>query len=309
MENYHKLGILQKYLGDYKPKKGTDYAFRCPFCRHPKYKLEIDITAEIWNCWVCHTSGGGIGNLLRKLKASPSDINVFSKFKPDRTNEGVNEARKEQITYPFGFTPLSSAKDSYHVEAAKAYLFQRGVSSDDIIEYNIGIITSGKNAGNLIIPSYDKNGHLNYYIEKNIVSGRYNNIEAKKRDIAFFDFFINWDLPVILVEGSFDAMAVQLNACPLLGKDLLPGVKMRILHGKAPYHYAALDGGEETANAKLAESIYALGKGVKVVKFPLNSDPSSLGKQEVWKYINEATEWGPDSNFEEAFLTKLATLI
>jgi hypothetical protein len=49
-----KLQVLNKYLGQHSPKSSTNIAFHCPFCRHPKKKLEIDVQSGLWNCWILH---------------------------------------------------------------------------------------------------------------------------------------------------------------------------------------------------------------------------------------------------------------
>jgi hypothetical protein len=40
------------------------------------------------------------------------------------------------------------------------------------------------------------------------------------RDIIGFELFINWNVPIILCEGVFDAIAIKRNAIPLLGKTI-----------------------------------------------------------------------------------------
>lgn len=46
---------------------------------------------------------------------------------------------------------------------------------------------------------------------------KYKNPPAPK-DTVIFDLYINWNMPVILCEGVFDAIAIKRNAIPLLGK-------------------------------------------------------------------------------------------
>ena len=43
------------------------------------------------------------------------------------------------------------------------------------------------------------------------------NPDASK-DVIGFDMFVNWDLPIVICEGVFDAMAIRMNAIPLFGK-------------------------------------------------------------------------------------------
>ena len=41
------------------------------------------------------------------------------------------------------------------------------------------------------------------------------------KDIIGFNLFINWNEPIVIVEGAFDAIAVKRNAIPLFGKVIL----------------------------------------------------------------------------------------
>ena len=40
------------------------------------------------------------------------------------------------------------------------------------------------------------------------------------KDTVGFELFINWNEPIVLCEGVFDAIAIRNNAIPLLGKFL-----------------------------------------------------------------------------------------
>ena len=48
------------------------------------------------------------------------------------------------------------------------------------------------------------------------------------KDIIFNEFYINWDLPVYLVEGVFDSLRIP-NSIPLLGKGVSPLLLKRLL--------------------------------------------------------------------------------
>ena len=74
----------------------------------------------------------------------------------------------------------------------------------------------------IIIPSYDSDGILNYFIGRHFYGGKfkYRNPSISK-DVVGFELFINWDEPIILCEGVFDAMAFKRNAIPLFGKNVM----------------------------------------------------------------------------------------
>ena len=60
---------------------------------------------------------------------------------------------------------------------------------------------------------------------------KYRNCTTTK-DIIGFDLFINWDEPIILCEGVFDAMAFKRNAIPLFGKTVMNKLQKKIIEKK-----------------------------------------------------------------------------
>jgi DNA primase len=86
--------------------------------------------------------------------------------------------------------------------------------------YNIGYCPSGIYENRIIIPSYDKDKNVNYFIARSYLSYskmKYKNPEAQKETIIFNEYLIDWDKPVYIVEGAFDSIFIP-NAIPMLGK-------------------------------------------------------------------------------------------
>ena len=85
------------------------------------------------------------------------------------------------------------------------YLKSRGVSQDDMIKYSIGYCEDGLYSNRIIIPSYDDEGQLNFFIGRDIFDSKlkYRNSPTPK-DIIGFDLFVNWEEPILLVEGFLD---------------------------------------------------------------------------------------------------------
>ena len=100
------------------------------------------------------------------------------------------------------------------------YLKERGVTEKDILKWKIGYCDAGPCSGRIIIPSFNNQGYVNYYIARAYDSGwpRYKNPSAS-RDIVFNELYVDWDSDITLVEGAFDAI-VAGNAIPLLGSTL-----------------------------------------------------------------------------------------
>ncbi len=68
---------------------------------------------------------------------------------------------------------------------------------------------------------------------------KYKNPKVSK-DIIGFDLFINWDLPIVLCEGVFDAIAIKRNAIPLFGKTIPKSLHKKIIEKKVRDIYICL---------------------------------------------------------------------
>ena len=95
----------------------------------------------------------------------------------------------------------------------------------------------------VIIPSYDGDGFLNYYVGRSFDKNAYikHKLASATKDIVGFEMLINWDLPVILCEGAFDAMTIKRNAIPLFGKKISSELMKKIIQSKCKSIYLALD--------------------------------------------------------------------
>ncbi len=79
MENAALLVLLESVLGASNKTSRGNYAFKCPFCKHHKNKLEINCVTDEkkqnpWHCWVCEAKGKTIRSLFKSIKvpAKPS---------------------------------------------------------------------------------------------------------------------------------------------------------------------------------------------------------------------------------------------
>ncbi|MEW3852040.1 hypothetical protein QOZ73_32900, partial [Pseudomonas aeruginosa] len=87
------------------------------------------------------------------------------------------------------------------------------------LRYNIGYCCDGSFKNRIIIPSYDKNGDLNFFSARDFLNtSSYKYLFPKwSKDIVGNELFINWSEPITLVEGSFDALSIRNNVIPLFG--------------------------------------------------------------------------------------------
>ena len=291
-------GALENVLGKlYKKSKGN-YATMCPFCHHHKAKLEINLNPNspnfgCWNCWVCHTRGRSIKSLLKHLNLPYEQVKSVLQFvKIENQKEGYGTVPKI-ITLPEEFQPLSNPNFiSFEAKRARGYLYARGLTDNDFIKYNIGYCTEGKYADSVIIPSYDSNNCLNYFISRSLDQNafqKYKNPDIIKDKIIFWENLINWNKSIILVEGVFDGLAVRRNCVPLLGKFISSALMTKIIENPVPEIYIALDSDALKAALNHCETFLNMGKKVYLVR-PEAKDPSDEGFERFTQQLQQAKE-------------------
>lgn len=296
MNNELILNILYQALGHGKKTARDNYAFKCPNNCHPtKPKLEINIETHQYQCWICGGQENGfkgknLVKLLKKINTHPDKINEMRSLTGNTNVKGKKEYTYEQVKLPKEFKSILN-NSSITAKRAWNYLKSRNITEDDILKYNIGYCDEGTYNNTIVIPSYDKDGRLNYFTTRSFDKYskiKYKNPEAS-RNIIPFELFINWDLPIILCEGPFDAIAIKRNAIPLFGKEIQSELMKKIISSKVKKIYIALD--KDAIKKAIQSAEYLLNQGKEVYLVELNDkDPSKLGFVEFTKYIQTVTE-------------------
>ena len=154
----------------------------------------------------------------------------------------------------------------------------------------------------IIIPSYDKDGTLNYFsarsFDKNS-SRKYKNPQTS-RDIIPFEFYINWNSPLILCEGVFDALAIKRNVIPLLGKNISKELMKKIVMSSIQKIYIALDKDAIKEALGFCENLLNQGKKVYLVELQ-DKDPGEMGFANFTNLIQQT----PKLTFSKLFEKKL----
>ena len=285
--------LLESVLGKSKSARGGEEAvFTCPSCNHHKKKLTLNLSTQKFQCWVCGYKGHRAFKLLKAVSASPKtyeilrDIDSQYSFKRQTTVKRSTDS----LRLPQGVTPImsSSAILSKH---ALHYLNQRGITPQDVVKYNLHYCEQGDLKNMVIIPSYDNNGFLNYYVGRSFDKNAYikHKLASSTKDIIGFEMYINWDLPIILCEGAFDAMAIKRNAIPLFGKRISDSLMKKIIESNVKKIYLALDEDALKDAFKHAETFIGYGKKVYLIEMG-DKDPSELGFKTFTKLLHKATK-------------------
>lgn len=303
VEKSEVISLLNKLLKQSATirKGGTQLKYYCPECKHYKKKLEISIDDGqkfgIMHCWVCGFSGNlytllkylnaeqyyytHLGLLTRKIKKTKPTDNLMDLFKDD------DETPKSLNKLPNEFQPLCKFDDSLEYKHAMSYLKRRGITKCDILRHNIGFCKSGEFFNRIIIPSYDRHGHLDFYTGRAIYKTMFYSHKTCdfNKNIIGFESTVNFKEMVTIVEGPFDALTVRFNSVPLFGKSLSEKLKSELLCNRPPRVNILLDNDALKSATYICEEL--MNNGINVFLIELNDkDPSVLGFDKTWEIIN-----------------------
>ena len=308
MSSFALVTLVESVLGKGKRTTDANIAYHCPFCHHHKPKLELNTESQHWHCWVCNTSGRKISVLFRKLNVDRNKHAKLSALLEDaKYQPKVTTTNTEIVQLPSEYKPLWKLnKLSPEYRNAVYYLNKRGIGIAEILRYRIGYCTEGMYSGKIVIPSYDANGALNYFVSRAYYEDdayKHKNPRVSK-DIIGFELHINWQLPVIIVEGAFDAIAVKRNAIPLFGKVISNTLKKRIVERGVKEIYICLD--QDARKQALEAAEYYINNGIIVYFVELSDkDPSDLGFQCINELINTTMPLTTEVLMREKILCKL----
>ena len=287
------LELLESVLGSSKKTSGDNYAFYSPFVDHYKPKLEINIRINSkgnnpWHCWISDEKGRSIKTLFKKLRVSKhtwDEYNsIFSKVNRYRS-EYDNVDVVEQVELPKEFQTLYNPSNSYKRKHALNYLLGRGVRPEDIVKYNIGFCYEGEYRDKIIIPSYDERGKLNFFVGRSFYQTQYKHKNPKvSKDIVGFELLINWDTPLVLCEGAFDALSIRRNAIPLFGKSIQSELEKKIIGNSVKKLYIVLDSDAIKNALRLTKKFMSYGIETHLVDLG-DQDPSDVGYENVNELI------------------------
>jgi hypothetical protein len=304
MVNQALVATINSVLGSGKSTSKGNFAYHCPFCNHHKPKLEVNLSENEkgehpWHCWVCDKRGKSLVKLFKLIEATAEKINELKSLV--KYTSGVETVVVDKkVELPKEFKSLSNQYNSIAYKHAISYLKRRQVTSNDIIKYSIGYCESGKYNNCIVIPSYDKDGILNYFTARSFdknSSIKYKNPDVS-RDIIPFELFINWNIPIILCEGPFDALAIKRNVIPLLGKNIQQNLRKKLVTSKVQKIYIALDKDAIKQALSFCEELINEGKEVYLVDMQ-DKDPGEMGFENFTNLIQHTVPLTFSSLFEK----------
>ena len=297
-ENEVVIELLSEILGDSKmhyDSKGQ-ISFDCPVCAAEKGlegdgkgNLEVNYFRGVYKCWACsetYGTQGPLGKLIEQF-GTKNQRKIYDLIRPQE--EGTREKPKIRLRLPEGYTKFKDSNIRFipHREAI-TYLTSRGVTDEMIEKYDIGYTVKGEYAYRVIIPSYDMDDNLNYFVSRAWVPNKmkYKNPSVPKDEIIFNESRINWEENVYLCEGVFDAFFLP-NPIPMLGKMLSNNLFEKLYDRAKGEIHICLDGDAWDNSLRLYHNLNG-GKfynKVKILKLPKDKDVCDLkGNIEQYYY-------------------------
>jgi DNA primase len=287
--------ILEDILGDY--RLHNDYrgqiSFDCPVCSYEikgldygdgKGNLEVNYKQNVYKCWVCaetHDTHGSLFKLVKKF-GTPKQYKNFALLKPDY-DENDNRPKYKKVRLPKEYisfkNPTLGLKLTPHYKQAHNYIKGRNITNEIIEKYDIGFCYQGEYENRIIIPSYDSEGEINYFIARSYLSKtkmKYKNPQVDKESLIWNEDKINWDQRVYIVEGAFDSIFLP-NSIPMLGKFMTKKL-YDTLYDNAKEIVIVLDGDAWEDAVKLYHKLNCgklMGK-IWIVRLPIDKDIADL---------------------------------
>ena len=294
------IELLEDVLGDHKQHYGSkgQISFDCPVCAEEKGletgdgkgNLEINYSRHVYKCWACsETNGthGPLGKLFDKY-GTKKQKKVYELIKPEELKK--EEVWRPKLRLPEGFTKFSDSNPIFipHREAMN-YLTSRGITNEIIERFGIGYTVKGDFAFRIVVPSYNKEGELNYFVARAWANKKmkYKNPAVPKDEIIFNESLINWEKDVYLVEGAFDSFFLE-NSIVMLGKVMSKLLFETLYNNVKGNIIIVLDGDAWDNGLKLYHELNGgtLYNRIKIVKLPLDKDVCDL-KGQIEEYYYE----------------------
>mgnify|MGYP001002731744 CR=1 FL=1 len=163
------------------------------------------------------------------------------------------------------------------------------VASLELIETHISwVLLTGDYAYRIIVPSYDMDGKLNYFVARAWTPKKmkYKNPSVPKDEIIFNESRIDWTKDVYLCEGVFDGFFLP-NPIPMLGKMLSENLFTALYEKVQGDIHICLDGDAWENALRVYHNLNGgrLYNKIKILKLPKDKDVCDLkGKIDEYYY-------------------------
>ena len=297
--NHEKIEFLVKIFGPaIVGKDGVNVAVRCPSCAgsdNSKKKLVIRLDNDHHHCWVCDLRGRSLERLLRKY-APAHVIEYRGRFLGKSVFNFVQEKEEIVVALPTNFLLLATSRSvDPDVRETMSYAKSRGLGIPEFWRYRLGTCSRGRYRRRLIMPSFDEDGNLNYFVARSIdpiEKFKYLNAKVAKKNVIFNEIYIDWSKELTIVEGPMDLVKCDDNATCLLGSHFSEEYTLfqKIIKYQTPV-LLAIDPDAQKKMQNFAKKLSSYGVTVRILDHGTASDVGEMTKEQFLHAKNTARLW------------------
>ncbi len=248
-------------------------AYMCPkiaCASRKKNQLKFSVTFRkrggVFRCWTCGYTGV-MRTLLEKEFSSDKAKDIRGLLE---LFEGPKKRDKRGVGLGLGdetqhFKPITMNDPSPTCSDAIAYLERRGLRYKLTRYYNMMYAAAGRCEGRVVLPSFSKDGRMEYYtaraIDENATRKYLNPQDVMSSEIIFNERFVDWTKRLIVVEGMMDYLKLHgHNRTCLLGSSLSRESKLfgEIVRRKTPVCFM-LDTDADSKAEKMCSMLKSFG--------------------------------------------------
>lgn len=286
-----KVAALRTSLGQEGKEHGEEIVFFCP--KHGSKagrsvgQLSVNLKTDWFNCWSCGFKARDIYPLLilrGKTAISAQYLEELKEKHRDFRRCQVIEVAKvyDPPAIPQEFKSLTTPSRSPYYRAAMAYMAKRGLGTEDVLRWKLGYCEEGEMAGRIVVPSFDEYGELNFVVGRTFYEDplRYKPFPKHQcKDIVWNDYMVDWEEPVTITEGPFDAFVAEENTTILQGT-ILPDSLVRKIVLNGTDVYFAMDADAFKRQLEYIELFLSYGIGCRYVSIRGKKDLGAMTKAE-----------------------------
>ena len=306
-DNTKRISLLRKAFGAGDLSRDeSDIVIPCPGCKKSgkiKKKLSVRLSDGAFHCWVCGLKGKNIDFLFRKFAQSHLEEARSLHFsRHENTNDHLESDPdvNVEVQIPNGFVLLGANINTTDpdIKDTIRYCSDRGLTHRDMWYFKLGTCKRGSFRRRVIFPSFDDEGHLNYYTARSIddsKSMKYLNAKVAKKSVIFNEINIDWNKELNLVEGPFDLTKTVGNSTCLLGSSLSTDSALceQIIRKRTPV-LLALDPDARKKSHNIAKLLFSYDITVRSIDVPEGRDVGDMTKLEFQTLLKTAVLWKKD---------------
>lgn len=249
----------------------------CPFCVTDAGKedttasLGVNADSGWFRCWRCGAEGR-----LSGFEGVPQ--------------EQEEPGERPPLALPRGFVTADRAWDAVLADDAVEYLLRRGVGREQAAQIGIGFCFSGFYEKRIVVPIYDAQGELANWAARTWDSAermRYRYPPGGRRVLFNGEALaVETDVPVLVVEGVFDAFPYWPNVVACCGKPTEQHIE-ELKKAHRPI-VVTLDGDAWRECEALWMLLLCHGKDARWLRLPAGEDPASVDADGLWEQALEA---------------------